>query len=392
MPAIATFGNVAARGSGFGLPVSTALTRRFLVGISAAPGVVYCDNLTTWTNATGFTGNEGRYLAFGPNSVVGANGSNGVRRSVNNGVAWTVVTISSPAPQTIYSASYAGNAFFLGLGGGAAGDGVNVLRSTDDGATFTKIVIAATLPTGTDVFAMVKTSVWTFHAGSASYNSADGVTGWTQNPAHPVNFRAVSASGAAIIALPSSGAAALYYSIDAAQTWALATVPGWTVGTATDSIAFANGLFFLFQGDAARVSTYWTSPDGVNWTQRTGFPAQGATMTYAWVAYSGDGFMVVNQGSGSIFYWATSPTGIDSWTSRGSKASWPYCATGYTPPPSLLNESDFVPDNRFEVSSPVAVPVDVDQLAVEIQQLAERIARIEAVLDELLARLQGPAP
>lgn len=105
------------------------------VAVSAFPSVTDSTQYSTnggfsWTAVNSAEANSWRAIAFGDGSfvAVSSDGTNRVMRSTDDGVTWTAISVAASAWQDI---TYGGGVYVA-----VASDG-NIMRSTDDGLTWT---------------------------------------------------------------------------------------------------------------------------------------------------------------------------------------------------------------------------------------------------------------
>jgi hypothetical protein len=157
-----------------------------------------------------------------------------------------------------------------------------------------------------------------FHLGQGNYNSVvenfeltqSGIQ-WLSKKTISGGWNASAFGGGVYVAVGSSGDSSdtpIMYSSDGISF----TYVGVGNGTKT-CIAYGGGLF-VTHGTG---TSYYTSPDGINWTVRTNYPTNGAGL-WASITY-GNGLFVAVRGllGGFTIQVLTSPDGIN-WTLRNS--------------------------------------------------------------------------
>jgi hypothetical protein len=136
---------------------------------------------------------------------------------------------------------------------------------------------------------------------SGVWHAAHNWTARTTSGPTTEDLEAAASDGAGRIIVVGD-TATIQVSTDGGLTWAVSTA----AGSITDILAatWGENLFVIAGTGTNRIQT---SPDGVTWTQRTGFPA-----TTPQSASYGNGTFVTTWSSGAIY---TSPDGI-TWTSQ----------------------------------------------------------------------------
>jgi hypothetical protein len=163
--------------------------------------------------------------------------------------------------------------------------GEGLLRSTDNGLTWTLVQESHDGANGNHSFQGLATA---------------GIAFSTATPSLVVAAFSVSPQSAIVAAANSTSIPGLYYSTDAGVTWQMATVSDGStivqqpqpvgtgqVGNAATSVVWdaLRGRFFA----ALRSHGYYSSPDGINWTRLTAQPGTNLTTTNCPVGSNGTG-------------------------------------------------------------------------------------------------------
>jgi hypothetical protein len=188
----------------------------------------------------------------------------------------------------------------------------NGALSSDITATISGATILATVPTGTNVTALVAT--FTTTGSSVSVNSTTQVSGATVNVfSSIVTYRVIAADGSTQDYSVNITVASNSY------TWTQATSSAaWPVRGSFSSVVFDNKVWVLGGEGSTLKTDVWYSSDGVNWTQATS-NAWSSRRGHASVVY--DNKIWVFGGccyKSDVWY---SSDGIN-WTEATADASW----------------------------------------------------------------------
>ena len=238
-----------------------------------------------------------------PLMVAGGSGGNTLSYSFDNGLTWIPNGISFMTTGCLVIA-------FNGLVWIAGGTGTSFLCSSSDGITWT----SRTPNTLTSVLCAAwaqSLGLWVIGGiGVANSNintSPDGTT-WTlrRTPFDGDRVAAVAWNGSHMIAQGSSSYTRIATSKDCIS-WTSSGSPGIGNPTIYASLAW-NGNVWVTGNDTS--SYVYSSPDGINWTQRTSL-----NQSYiSGIAWNGIRFMAVNVNNTTIY---TSPDGY-TWTQQTS--------------------------------------------------------------------------
>jgi hypothetical protein len=268
--------------------------------------------------------------------------------SIDGGMTWTQRTM--PSSQSWVAAAY-GNGMYVAVayGGTVAAystDGVNWTASTlPDSSNWNDVVYGpspgggspkflAVSDTGNNIAAYSSNGInWTLTrpgistASGASWSHVtyfgtsfvmldsrwvawgDG-TSWSSAARTLLADSALAASGSVVVGVGSNN---VVYSTNM-STWTAITT-GVPAANVWSSVAYGNSLFVAVN---QQNSDYMTSPDGINWTSRTGGPSG----PWNRIIYRNGQFVMIGTGTTKI---ATSPTGVlGSWTTgtMSSSQSW----------------------------------------------------------------------
>lgn len=204
-----------------------------------------------------------------------------------DGFSWTTRTPVFPTAQTTgtiaqpiaYNASMVNK--YVIAGTASAGNGTSGCISTStNGVTWTGRSLQYTITAGTSLIAPLINNALTnkyvvcnpnASTSEMPHTSTDGVT-WTARSVPTQTFGLLGygatsggTTGRTYIYTSSNAATGPIFASTDAVTWAWSTLPGGTFGA--QGIAYGAGLYLV--GVTTNTTTYFTSPDGTTWTQRS---------------------------------------------------------------------------------------------------------------------------
>jgi hypothetical protein len=215
-----------------------------------------------WTQQISGTTTTLTSVCFGDGKFVACRTSNQIFQSTNNGINWTITTLSSTFNKSWTSIAY-GSGYYVAV---AAGGGS---MTSQDGTTWS---LSNTLPS----------QIWL----SVAYGLVGGVP----------TFVAVSTT---------SSLQNIAYSTDGGSNWTLISTRPGSASNTFNSITFGNGLFV-----AVGYDFIITSPNGFTWTNASGY----SSVSYNAIAY-GNGYFVASTTDSSNASVGISTDG-QTWTSQ----------------------------------------------------------------------------
>ena len=269
--------------------VVVAVVLSVFVGVAAiAPTTPAWADGTSWCAVAASEANNWYSVAYGDGVwvAVASGGTNRVMRSTDDGVTWTAVAVTETANDWL-SVAY-GDGVWVAV----SYDGINqVMRSTDDGVTWTAVAASEANQWYSVAYG---NGVWVAVASGGTNrvmrSTNDGVT-WTAVAATEANeWDSVAYGNGVWVAVATSGTNRVMRSTDDGENWtahAAAEDNQWV------SVAYANGVWVaVSQTGTNRVMR--STDGGENWT------AVAATADNNWVSVAhGNGVWVAVATSGT---------------------------------------------------------------------------------------------